>query len=84
MGTDTKAIILKGTTIEQIENVNSLKYTDVSISAYKDDFMQIYFKDGKDNRTLSVSFSNSCERESGIAGVWLSLGCYGNSVEILK
>lgn len=46
--------------------------------------MYVTFKDGADQRQLAVSFTNTCERESGIAGVWTSLGMWGNSVDVLK
>jgi hypothetical protein len=84
MGVDTKAIIRKGTTIEQIESAISAKYKDVRVRATQPDFMYIYFMDDKDDRALFVSFTNACERENNISGVLLSLGCWGNSVEILK
>lgn len=84
MGVDTKAIIRKGTTIKQIEKAISEKYAEVQVVARQSDFMQIAFLDGIDQRTLSVSFSNSCERDNGIAGVWTSLGKWGNSVEIAR
>lgn len=84
MSVDTKAIIRKGTTIEQIEKVLSYKYENVEIVSSSPDFMYITFKDGDDDRTLAVSFTNSCERDNGIAGVWLSLGKNGNSIEIMK
>ena len=85
MGADTKAILRKGVTIEEIEKAISKKYTDVEVRptsmVY---FTYILFKDGIDNRQLVVSFSNSCERENGIAGVWTSLGKWGNSIEIMR
>jgi len=85
MGVDTKAILRKGTTIEQIERAITAKYTDVEvITTSMFDFMFILFKDGEDQRKLAVSFSNTCERDCGIAGVWTSLGLWGNSIEIAK
>lgn len=84
MAVDTKAILRKGTTIEQIEQAISAKYTEVEVIASSADFMRITLKDTQDHRVMWVSFSNSCERENGIAGVWISLGCWGNSVEIAK
>ena len=84
MGVDTKAILRKGTTIEQIEKAISDKYTEVEVMATMPDFMYVTFKDGADQRQLAVSFTNSCERDDGIAGVWTSLGKWGNSVEIAK
>ena len=84
MGVDTKAILRKGTTIEQIEKVISEKYTDVKVSATMPDFMYVTFKDGEDLRQLAVSFTNSCERDDNIAGVWTSLGKWGNSIQIAR
>lgn len=85
MGVDAKAILTKGTTIEQIEQAISKKYTDVKVDPTSIfDFMYVIFKDGSKQRTLAVSFTNSCERDNGIAGVWTSLGRGGNSVEIMK
>ena len=84
MGVDTKAILRKGVTIEQIEKAISEKYTDAEVRATAPDFMYLTFKDGKDRRQLAVSFTNSCERDNGIAGIWCSLGMWGNSVEIAR
>jgi hypothetical protein len=84
MSVDTRAILRKGVTIEQIEKAISEKYTEVKVHTLAaPDFMLIQFMDGADHRQLSVSFANSCERDYGIAGVWVSLGMWGNSVEIL-
>ena len=84
MSVDTKAILTKGTTIEKIEKAISEKYTDVEVRANMSYFMIVSFKDGADQRQLSVSFLNSCETENNIAGVWTSLGKWGNSVEIAR
>ncbi|HHT9021258.1 TPA: hypothetical protein ACT5CK_002441, partial [Flavobacterium psychrophilum] len=84
MGVDTKAILRKGVSIEQIEKAISEKYTDVEVRATSPDFMYLIFKDGKDQRRLAVSFTNSCERDNGISGIWCSLGMWGNSVEIAR
>ena len=46
--------------------------------------MFVTFKDGEDQRHLAVSFTNSCERDNNIAGVWTSLGKWGNSIEIAR
>jgi hypothetical protein len=84
MGVDTRAILRKGTTIEQIEKAISEKYTEVQVRATMPDFMYVSFKDGADQRQLAVSFTDSCERDDGIAGVWVSIGMWGNSVEIVR
>lgn len=85
MGVDTKAIIRKGVTIQEIKDVLEKKYSEVEvIETSMEDFFYISFKDGDDQRQLAISYSGSCERDDGIAGVWLSLGMWGNSVEIMK
>jgi len=84
MGVDTKAILRKGVTIEQIEKAISQKYTDVEVRASSNDFMYIAFKDGNDQRQLAICFSSSCETDNGISGVWTSLGMWGNSIEIAR
>lgn len=84
MGVDTKAILRKGVTIQEIEKAISDKYTEVKVTSTMPDFMYVTFKDGNDHRQLAVSFSNSCERDNGISGVWTSLGKWNNSVEIAK
>lgn len=85
MGVNTTAILRKGLTIEEIVKAISEKYTDVEVKPSSIfDFMYIEFKDGEDQRQLIISFSNSCERDNGIAGVWCSLSMCGNSIEILR
>ena len=84
MSVDTKAIIAKGTTIQSITEALKNKYKNVKIEPTSMDyFFAIVFADGDDQRTMYVSFSNSCEQDEGIPGVWMSLGCWGNSVEIM-
>ncbi len=85
MGVDTKAIIRKGTTIEQITDSLSKKYDVLSVESTHDDkFFFINLNDGISNRSMAVSFNNTCERDDGIAGVWCSLGCRDNAVEVMK
>lgn len=84
MATDSKAILRKGVTIDQIVKAISDKYTDVNVHASSTDFMYVTFKDGQDQRQLAVSFSDSCFSDYGIHGVWCSLGMWGNSVEIIR
>jgi len=84
MGVDTKAIIRKGVTIEQIANTLSEKYEGISVHATQTDFMYVIFKEGLNQRDLAVSFNNSCERDDGISGVWVSISSWGNSVGILR
>lgn len=84
MGASTKAIISKGTTIDQIESAMSNKYGNVEVHGSHPDFMRIVFNDGEKNRILSVLFDNYSEYDYGIAGVLLSLGATGNSIEVMK
>jgi hypothetical protein len=84
MGTCSVAIIRKGTTIQQIVEALEKRYTNVEANIKKD-FGYIIFNDGGDfNRNLFVSFTDSCLHDYGIDGVYLSLGYFGKSVEILK
>lgn len=84
MGVNTKAILTKGTTIEQIENAISNKFQDVQVHANSSGSVYITFKDGEDERSLYVSFANYCEHDYGISGIWTSLGYWGNSIEIME
>jgi hypothetical protein len=88
MSAETKGILRKGTTINQIKEAISKKYADFSnypIEVSKQsESARIYFNDGAYKRQLFISFANDCEREYGISGIMLILGCWGNSVEIIK
>lgn len=70
MGADTKGIIRKDTTINQIKEAISKKYADFSNYPIQvreqSEYARIYFNDGTDNRQLLMSFANDCEREYGI------------------
>ena len=82
MGANTKAIIRKGVTVLQIKEALEKKYENVSVYGDK----TLYINLSADNmvRNIYVSFSNCCENDYNISGVYLSLGCFGESVEILK
>lgn len=85
MGVDTKAIITKGTTLEKIVEALKKKYANVTVSSgYDSKFFWIVFTDAPDDRSMAVSFNGTCKQDNGIDGVWISLGCFGNSVEIMK
>ena len=85
MGVDTKAILRKGVTIEQIKEAIVLKYGTCEVRQTSIEyFMRFDFFDGTDKRQLSVSFDSSSERDYGISGVLCSLGMFGNSVEIAR
>jgi hypothetical protein len=84
MGVDTKAIIRKGETVTDLKEAIEKKYSDVDVHSTRENwFFNICFNDGKDKRSMYVSYSGSCLSDYGIDGIWLSLGCYGNSVEIM-
>lgn len=84
MSLHTNAILRKGTTIEDIRNAMVKKYTYVSVHSSSPDFMWVTFNDGDSLRNMAVSFTNSCERENGISGTWVSLGYREKSVETMK
>jgi hypothetical protein len=84
MATDTKAIIRKGVSLEQIENALESKYGKITIRVTNSpNFFMALFLDGKEARTMWISFDDT-KKEHGIDGIWLSIGCFGNSVEIMK
>lgn len=80
----TVAILRKGTTIVNIVDAMKAKYTNVDTSSSFEDFFKVTFNDGQEKRSMSVSLSDSCYHDYGISGTWISLGNYGNSVEIIK
>jgi len=83
MGVDTKAIIRKGVTITEIVETLSAKYSNVDVhSTHSNDFLQATFLDGNDKRMLSIFFLDTAKNDYKIDGVLLSLGYWGNSVEI--
>lgn len=85
MSVDSKAIIRKGVNIQEIELALKRKYSEVRvISSSMDDIMYVMFKDGQEDRQMAVSFNGSCLKDNGIDGVRLSLGLWGNTIEILK
>jgi hypothetical protein len=88
MGVDTKAIIRKGTTLEQIEQALKLKYTEIEILASKSigDYFRILFTEdlNSNNKRMLVCGYNDTKPDYKIDGVYLSLGMWGDSVGILK
>lgn len=87
MGTDTKGIISKTTTIDDIHKALADKYGEVKHYSATPPFKihKLTFKDGNDDRILTISYHfDSTIRDNAINGVWLSLGFWGNSIEIIK
>lgn len=81
----TVAILTKGTSIVNIVDVIESKYNNVIVHSYSHDFFQITFDvDTYTTRTISVSLTDSCFQDYGISGTLISLGNFGNSVEIIK
>ena len=87
MGVDTNAILSKSTKVTDIVKHISDNFDHVELHTHKsvEYYFTITFKDGTDNRNLSVftdySISN---RDYGIPGILISLSHWGNSVEIMK
>ena len=91
MATCTNGILTKGTSIVDIEKALRNKLGNESIIGlygYQFDFLHIVFLEDinipDSHRNMAVSFSNACESDYGIPGVWISLGRYGKSIEIIK
>lgn len=84
MGVDTKAIIRKGVTLEELVAHAEKKFEDISVqTTHDDDFFYIGFKFGEEKRNLAVFLDpEMTERDHGINGILLSLRCWGSSVEI--
>ena len=86
MGVDTKAVIRKGVTIEELKAHAEKKYGKVSIEETKfDNFFYLVFEEGEQvRRNLAVFTDHTmAERDYGISGTLLSIGCRGESVEIV-
>jgi len=85
MGVDTKAIIRKDVSLSQIKETLQEKYGNVGVynSGASDDYFRLSFKDGNDDRQLSVFFGDFALNDYKIDGVLLSLGFWGNGVEIV-
>jgi len=85
MGVNTKAILRKDTTLEQIYLKLKDKYSDVQIhNTSASDFFIITFQDGLDNRRLSVFFNDYAKNDYGLEGTLCDLNLWGNSIEIMK
>lgn len=88
MGVDTKAIIRKGVTLEELKEHAEKKYGKVSVdTTYLEDLFYLRFgEESGDNkyRNLAVFLDPTlAERDYGINGILLSLGCWGESVSIM-
>ena len=85
MGSNTKAIIRKGTTLLELKECLESNYESVEIaSTHSDDFFRLIFNDGKDRRCLNIFLKDTAKNDYDIDGVLLDLGSHGNSVKIMK
>lgn len=86
MGVDTKAVIRKGVTLEELKAHAEKKYGEVKIEkTHSDNFFYLIFTQGANrNRNLGVFLDpEMAERDYGINGILLSLSCWGESFEIM-
>ena len=85
MGVDSKAIIRPGTNLGELVEFIEKRYGEVVVDpTHAEYFFYLRFRDGEDNRLLAVFYDRMAERDYGIHGVLLSLGLWGNAVDILK
>ncbi len=85
MGVDTKAIIRKGTTLDEIVSVIEKHYADVKVhGTHENYFFHISFRDYNEKRSLAAFFNNCAKNDYEIDGVLLSLGYWGRSVGIME
>lgn len=89
MGASTNAILRKGISILDIAEALSKKF-DTSMDGVRihetnnPDIFNIIIPFNYITRSIFVSFSNSCERDYGISGVFCSLGADDFAISILK
>ncbi len=85
MGIDTKAVIRKGVTLEELKAHAENEFGSVQIvSTHDEDLFYLMVKDGDRLRNLAVFLDPTiAERDYGINGILLSLGCWGNSLGIM-
>jgi hypothetical protein len=84
MEVNTKAIIRKGTSLEEIETHLKSKYSNVKCGATNTEgFFSFYFEDWNEKRIMFVSFHDTT-REYLYDGVLLSLDAWGNAVPIMR
>lgn len=85
MGVDTKAIIRKGVTLDELVEHTKKKYTNVNVkSTSSEDFFYIDFEvSPEEKRSMAIFFDpEMAERDYGINGILLSIKCWGSSTEI--
>ncbi len=81
MGGATKAVLRKGVSADQILSAIQEKYdSEAFIDSVYESHLWINFRENGDYRNMFVNPNN----KEYIEGVFLSLGCWGNSAEIMK
>jgi hypothetical protein len=83
MGVSTQGKLNNSISIVDIENVIKKYYDYQETYQYGDSSYQIYFLDGNAHRNLHIYIGFNYSTETEISK-WLSLGCWGNSKEIMK
>lgn len=83
MSVYTKAVIRKNVTIDQLAEYICSVYGGVDTLHYGDFQFTLVFNDGVRARILHVN-TKCALYDTGIDGLYLSLGCFGNSVSVLK
>lgn len=91
MGVDTKAILRKGTTLEEIKNRLELKYGETLVhTTHNKNYFELSFKEPKSipnaatHRSLSVFFNDYAKNDYGIDGVLVFFSAWGSSIEIMN
>jgi hypothetical protein len=85
MGASTIMVLRKGVTIEQIAVAMEAKYGEVTVYPSRSkDFFTIGFVDDDIKKNLSIIYGDCTLHDYGIDGVYGSLSCINNSVEIAK
>lgn len=85
MGVDTKAVIRRGVTLDELVAHSEKKFENVKVeTTHSEDFFYIAFTFGEEKRNMAVFLDpKMAERDYGINGILLSLGARGSSCEIV-
>lgn len=85
MSVTTKVIINKGVALTEILQRLKVKYDSVEIiTTGSDVYFIMRFIVGSQVRSISVFFGDYAKIDYGVDGTLLSLGAYGNSLEIMN
>lgn len=86
MGVSTTSIIRKNVSIQEIQEFISVSYGSCELLTTSiDDYFVCVFSDNQDKRQLNIHTDvDNILCEQGIQGVLLSLGYWGNAVQIME